>query len=851
MPLRSPNLDDRSFEQLVAAAKARAKSIAPDWELSPSDPGTILMELFAHLTEILIYRLNRVPEKAYIEFLGLLGLRMQAPTAASVELVFSLSRPAATAVEIPRGVRVTVARSGSGQESPVFMTARAGRIEPGETETTVTAYHGEWIEGEFAGHGTGAPRLSVTARRAPIVAATAEDLALVVGVEAGGDAIEGRAPSLSFQGSVYRVWSEVETFTDLAPDAPAYVVDRLSGAITFAPAIRLQTREGTLSETPQPLAAVPERGRAIRLWYWRGGGEAGNVAAGALTVLKDPIPGVSVNNPDRASGGRAAETLENALLRGPEEFRSLERAVTASDFEILARRNGAVSRVKAVTQALEWAHATPGTVEVLLVPEIPDEVLQGPLEAPEAEGYHAESARAPIARVLNERKPLGTNCLVNWARYKTVRVRAKIAAYREEDEEALRKRVLTRLYRTLNPTAWRFGQALRASHVYDIILAEPGVEYVEDVSFTVEDVPARDVTCISRDAYQPKTWHAASGDGVYRTVNDGEGWERTARFPNETVTLIAANVWKAGLLAAVTSLPGDDQRSALYFTFDDGETWSPPRAAGFEITDVAWMMRENVPVLLVATTVGLYEISMSGTREPVQILVDPGNPNRGFQAVTAITDVRGGVSVAVAARDKSGVFLSSGGGGPETFQAIGLTNENIRVLATQYDGPRAYLWAGFEATGGATGTGAARIEIWESRPSPGGWTRYSNGWRGGSCWSLSFQGLTVHAGSFQSGALRLDTAAKEPEWEAPDINVGLPQRGVERIFQWVRTVAASPAGVILCGGPVGVYRSVDGGAGYRESSSATHREKVTLPETWLFCSGRHDIVVAKEVREGS
>ena len=73
MPLPSPNLDDRSFAQLVEEARARIAASCPAWtDLSIGDPGMALVEVFAYLTETLIYRFNRVPEKAYVEFLRLL-----------------------------------------------------------------------------------------------------------------------------------------------------------------------------------------------------------------------------------------------------------------------------------------------------------------------------------------------------------------------------------------------------------------------------------------------------------------------------------------------------------------------------------------------------------------------------------------------------------------------------------------------------------------------------------------------------------------------------------------------------------------------------------------------------------
>ena len=110
----------------------------------------------------------------------------------------------------------------------------------------------------------------------------------------------------------------------------------MTGTITFAPAARVPGPGGGLPNVPEALAAAPPAGRQIRLWYCHGGGSAGNVAAGTLTVLKDPVAGMQVTNPVPATGGRDAESVENALVRGPRELHSLERAVTARDFELLA-----------------------------------------------------------------------------------------------------------------------------------------------------------------------------------------------------------------------------------------------------------------------------------------------------------------------------------------------------------------------------------------------------------------------------------------------------------------------------------------------------------------------------------
>ncbi len=62
MPLPTPNLDDRDFDDLVRAARERILRSCPEWtDLSPSDPGMVLLDVFAYLTDQMLYRLNRLP----------------------------------------------------------------------------------------------------------------------------------------------------------------------------------------------------------------------------------------------------------------------------------------------------------------------------------------------------------------------------------------------------------------------------------------------------------------------------------------------------------------------------------------------------------------------------------------------------------------------------------------------------------------------------------------------------------------------------------------------------------------------------------------------------------------------
>jgi hypothetical protein len=73
MPLNIPDLDDRTFKDLVEEALALLPHYAPEWtNHNASDPGITLIELLAYFTEALIYRLNRITRATRISFLQLL-----------------------------------------------------------------------------------------------------------------------------------------------------------------------------------------------------------------------------------------------------------------------------------------------------------------------------------------------------------------------------------------------------------------------------------------------------------------------------------------------------------------------------------------------------------------------------------------------------------------------------------------------------------------------------------------------------------------------------------------------------------------------------------------------------------
>ncbi|GEM46019.1 putative baseplate assembly protein [Deinococcus cellulosilyticus] len=84
MPIKPPVIEDRKYADLVQEALARIPVHNPEWtNFSKADPGVTLLELFAFMTETLLYRANLIPERNRMKFLSLLGVGLQEAKAAS------------------------------------------------------------------------------------------------------------------------------------------------------------------------------------------------------------------------------------------------------------------------------------------------------------------------------------------------------------------------------------------------------------------------------------------------------------------------------------------------------------------------------------------------------------------------------------------------------------------------------------------------------------------------------------------------------------------------------------------------------------------------------------------------
>ena len=124
-------LDDRRFQDLVSEARLRINRSCPEWtEHNVSDPGITLIELFAWMTEMTIYRLNRVPDKLHVALLDLLGIKLDGPSAARTSVRFRLASTPEEPVEIAGGRTEIATPRTPNEESIVFQVDDDFTIPP-------------------------------------------------------------------------------------------------------------------------------------------------------------------------------------------------------------------------------------------------------------------------------------------------------------------------------------------------------------------------------------------------------------------------------------------------------------------------------------------------------------------------------------------------------------------------------------------------------------------------------------------------------------------------------------------------------------------------------------------------
>lgn len=350
----------------------------------------------------------------------------------------------------------------SNTESVYNVSPQINRLTTSSWGGTIGATNVTRVYNEVLGRSDGTPGQRFYLAHRPVIARASSEDYLVVRDENGRD----------------DRWQEVADFSNSTANDKHYSIDSDTGEVRFGPA--LPQRDGSVHR----FGALPPKNHMVIMTAYRfGGGLVGNVAANTLTVLKTALPYIDrVTNREPATGGKNAEDIEHAKMRVPGYLRTLQRAVTASDFEFLAQdaAPGQVGRV----HCLQPPQTNPGEVQLLVIPQIPR--LQGFI-APESLDLSNE-LRTTIQTYLDERRLLSTRLEVVAPAYQWVETEVRLRASQHSDPEKVRKAVEDKLFEFINPLqggndgkGWPFGRDLFISDVMATLSAVEGVSFIRSV----------------------------------------------------------------------------------------------------------------------------------------------------------------------------------------------------------------------------------------------------------------------------------------------------------------------------------------------------------------------------------
>ncbi|MBS2537013.1 putative baseplate assembly protein [Catenulispora sp. NF23] len=281
-------------------------------------------------------------------------------------------------------------------------------------------------------------------------------------------------------------WQLVDTFAGSSPEDRHFQLDPVTGELAFGPALR-QPDGGVRQYGMVPLKGMRIRAAAYRI----GGGRSGNVARGALSVLRTSIPYVSrVENREAARGGVDGESVAEAKVRAPISLRAQDRAVTVRDYEELTRRAAPeAARIHCLPvdeqTKIGGKEVGLGAVRLLVVPQaVPD--VGGVLRFEQL--VPGDELLSRIAAYLDERRPIGTRLAVGPPYYQGVTAAVTLHAFRGAETDLVRTGAVNALYSYLDPLTggptgegWPFGRAVHSGELYAVLQRVPGVEMVDEV----------------------------------------------------------------------------------------------------------------------------------------------------------------------------------------------------------------------------------------------------------------------------------------------------------------------------------------------------------------------------------
>lgn len=316
---------DKTAESILRDMVDQIPSLSNKWtDFSPNDMGIVILELLAHVQELLLFYLDKEANEAFIEtarerkniinLCKLIAYRLSGVTSSSTILEFTLESPHFARVDIPKYTR-TVTKT---DQTIYFATISQAVIPTGDTTVRVGARQGVPKTENFRSDGTASQRFRMS-----------ESLIDADSIQVVIDDI---------------IWEQVTSFVNSQSSDRQFLVE-------IDPFGNLDVILGDGFYGYHPPASGVDN---VSITYLLSDGSSGNVGTGTVNTLLDTVRdaignavSLSVTNVQSATGGDDEETLEHAKRQAPAELSALYRAMTKSDFIALSEGFPGVGKANA------------------------------------------------------------------------------------------------------------------------------------------------------------------------------------------------------------------------------------------------------------------------------------------------------------------------------------------------------------------------------------------------------------------------------------------------------------------------------------------------------------------------
>ena len=434
----------------------------------PNDLGTVLLESFAYMGDIMSYYIDRIANeqsidtaarrKTLVDIGRLFGYRVSGPTPASVEVRFE--NVSEVALDIPIGTQVLASLLYGNYTEVYFETTEAAvQLAPGDA-VTLTCVEGKTVN-------TDRPDL--------ISAETNKPLPASLGVSTGlanqtyelfdSGVVDNSIVVYVGQAESFTPWTFVDTLAEFGPTSLVFTttIDEYGvTSVIFGDGVN---------------GAIPPVNQVISALYRVSVGISGNLAAETIEEVTF-IPGnnvpeavtyLSVSNTAASFGGADGDDSSQIRKKVKAAIVARRRAVTLKDYEDLALQVARVGKVKAVSQVYT-------SVTLYMQSQNDGSVTPGLVSGTPTSSW--SSTAANIVSYLEEKIPVGTTVTVSQPTYVDIYLTLDVtieSSYKNSDVEKAIRRAIINPGGLLSYESVDFGKDVSYSAVIATAYSVPGV----------------------------------------------------------------------------------------------------------------------------------------------------------------------------------------------------------------------------------------------------------------------------------------------------------------------------------------------------------------------------------------